>query len=155
MATSIEIRRADYTGAGVYRTAEGDTRANLTGIKLQVDSLQEGIDRKINVLPLPEDPENAFVIDLGMGVDTFTLKGAVTSDTANSVHAVHIMLDLRYATQFWRESGLISLVWTDEGDTGVTHTYSGFITISTFNYTAGEVNLFPFTLQFVRGKITS
>ena len=155
MAVTIEIRRADYTGAGVYRTAEGDTRANLTGILLQVDSLQEGVDRKITSSPLPNDPENPFVVDLGSGTDTFTLKGAITNDTANSVNAVHIYQDIRYASQYWRSEGLIDLVWIDEGDTGVTMTHSGFITIGTFRYNAGEINIFSYTLQFIRGKITA
>ena len=155
MALTVEIRRADYAGAGVYRTGEGDTRANLTGILLQVDSIQEGIDRKVNVSPLPEDPDNPFIIDLGMGVDTFTLKGTITKDETNDVRGTHIYQDVRYASHYWRESGVISLVWTDEADTGETGTFEGFITIATFRYTAGELNIYNFTLQFTKGKISA
>lgn len=155
MATSVELRRSTYTGAGIYRTAEGDTRSTLTGIKLQVEDVQESIDRKTIVSPLPGDPDDPFIVDLGSGQDTFTLKGVVTSDATNSVDAVHIMLDLRYVAQFWYSTGLISLIWTDEGDTGVTHTHAGYVRNANFRYSAGTPNHFPFVIQFERGKITA
>ena len=154
MAVTVSIRRADYTGAGIYRTSESTNRTTLTGILLQVDGLQEAIDRKISVNPLPEVPDNPLLISLYQGTNDFTLKGAITPDTVNSVGGVHRYLDLRYAVLNWDADGLTSLVWTDEADATVTHTHDGYLKTATFQYNAGELGIFPFTLQFARGKIT-
>ena len=156
MTTSIEIRRADYTGAGIYRTSTATTRSTITGIKLQVDSLQEAITKDVSKLPTASDTADSttynWLMDLGLGSDTFTLKGVISKDNTNSVDAVYIKEDLRYAVRNWFISGNVTLVWADEASS-VSTSYTGLPLTATFQYKAGELDLFPFTLQFIYGEI--
>lgn len=156
MATSVELRRGDYTGGGVYRTANGDTQANLTGIKLQVDSIQEALKKDVFQLSYisSSDPAQQRFNDLGKGSDVFTLKGTISKDS-NGVNGVKHMLDLRYAVRVWYQSGICSLVWTDESLTTETMTYTGFPIMATFGYTAGNLDMYSFTIQFAKGVLSS
>ena len=148
----IEIRRNDYTGAGIYRTSESDVRSTLTGIKLQVDSLQEALN--LEVLQIPTNISYSLGQELsvpGMSSDTFTLKGTITKDKTNDVSGVYTALDLRYALLNWHTTGLMTLVWTDEADSGVTMSYTGLMLRVSIAYNATNLDQFPFTLTFVWG----
>jgi len=94
------------------------------------------------------------LIDLERGQDSFTMKGSITSDASGTVRGIHKYLDLRYASQEWGAFGMIRFIWTDEEDTSVTMTYDGHFRIATFGYNAGELGVFPFTLQLEKGKIS-
>jgi len=156
--TSIEIRRGDYIGAGIYRTSEGDIRSTLTGIKLQVDQIQVAINKElIQISTIAGNVTGQRLTDLGRCSESLTLKGTITKDTTNNVRAIHIAKDFEYAVLNWYTQTVIeSLIWYDESDTSEAFTFSGYPLRGTFSYTAGELDSYPFTLQWVWGvKSTS
>jgi hypothetical protein len=158
MGTNIEIRRGDYTGGGIYRTSESTSMASLTGIKLQVDQIQVAINKEILQLStIGGNVGGQRLTDLGRCSESLTLKGTITKDNTNNVRAVHFAKDFEYACLNWHtQTSIETLIWTDESDTSETFTFTGYPLRGTFSYTAGDLDIFPFTLQWVWGvKSTS
>lgn len=147
MALGIELRRADYTGAGIYRTTTGTTRSSITGILLQIDSIQEAMNKELTATSVTANPEGQWVTDTGRGSDTFTLKGVITGNT--TVPALYTYLDFRYAIFYWYTSGVITLRWTDELS-GVVMSYTGYLKMGTGGFNAGSLNEYNITFQFIK-----
>jgi len=149
--TLIELRRGDYATAGIYRTSESTTRSTITGIKLQVETLDESFTKQLIQTSTINFPDGQKLRDNGMSTDVFTLKGIITRDKTNNVDGHYIYLDFRYAVQYWyKTAGAVQLVWVDE-ESGVSTTISGMPLRGSMQYRAGEIGVFPFTMQFVKG----
>lgn len=134
------------------RVSKSTVRANIEMIKLQIDEIQDTINKDIIITPIIGSTCDAYLFDEGMHTESFTTKGTITNDSANNVSAVYIKDDLRYAEKHWQNSGISTLKWTDEGDTGVTNTYTGYLQRAIFGYTAGKVNLYSYSLVFIQGR---
>ena len=105
MGTSVEIRRGDYTGAGIYRTSEATSRSTLTGIKLQVDQIQVAINKEIvQISTITGNVSGQRLTDIGRCSESLTLKGTITKDIVNNVRAVYLAKDFEYACLNWHFS---------------------------------------------------
>lgn len=147
MALGIELRRGDYAGDGIYRASTSTVRSSITGILLQMDSIQEAMTKELTATSVGSNPEGQLVTDMGLGSDTFTLKGTITA--SGDIPALYIYLDFRYAIFNWYSSGAITMIWTDEVSSQ-TMTYTGYLKMGTGQFNAGNVAEYGIAFQFIK-----